>query len=251
MLHAHVSGNGPALVFLHGHCEDHRIWKGLVPVFDSSYQVVCPDLPGFGKSNSDSRSLDEWAHELFQLLDKLEITRFSLIGHSLGAYAGLAMLETQPQRFHSFTFLHSTCLADTEEKKTGRLRQIKLLEQYGTEPYVRQIIPGLFRPGYSGPSLEMALDIAREQTPQGLINALMAMHDRPDRCSLLKRTSVPVAVISGEQDGLLPLEKQAWMAELPSSGYFRVLEQSGHMGQYEEPEVVTRALMEFLKTLNH
>ncbi|MFM8912291.1 MAG: alpha/beta fold hydrolase, partial [Flammeovirgaceae bacterium] len=44
-------GVGPALLLLHGFCETHQIWNDLLPDLAKHFEVLTPDLPGFGKSD--------------------------------------------------------------------------------------------------------------------------------------------------------------------------------------------------------
>ncbi len=85
------SGDGPAVLFIHGLTGSSRHWSHLVDALDSDHRVLAPDLHGHGASAKPmgDYSLSAHAATLRDLLDRLGIDRVTLVGHSLGG--GIAM----------------------------------------------------------------------------------------------------------------------------------------------------------------
>jgi pimeloyl-ACP methyl ester carboxylesterase len=85
------SGDGPAVLFIHGLLGSHRNWMHLVDKIDDGHRVLAPDLFGHGASAKPmgDYSLGAHAATLRDLLDRLEVDRVTLVGHSLGG--GIAM----------------------------------------------------------------------------------------------------------------------------------------------------------------
>jgi pimeloyl-ACP methyl ester carboxylesterase len=82
-------GNGPIIVLLHGWGHDWQIWNNLIPFLSEKYQLLIPDLPAFGKSqtpkNSQSWNSKEYVLWLSEFLKKTaKNKKIILIGHSLG-----------------------------------------------------------------------------------------------------------------------------------------------------------------------
>ncbi len=48
----YTESDGPALIFLHGFCEDHTIWYDFMQPFLNQYKIIAADFPGFGHSQS-------------------------------------------------------------------------------------------------------------------------------------------------------------------------------------------------------
>lgn len=249
MLNFNDLGKGLALVLLHGFCEDLTIWKELANNLQEEFRVVCIDLPGFGKSKVLQDDLDFWAKACFEVLDKQEIQSFSLIGHSLGGYVALAMMEQAPTRIRQFVSFHSSPYSDSEERKANRLKQVAHIETYGVKTFTKQLIPSLFAPEYSGSGLELSLKLAEEQSPEGIISALKAMRLRPDRSELFKNFDSPILLLSGHHDVLLPIADQNLLAESSKNAKIHVLTESGHMGMLEEPTESFDVLRSFLKEM--
>lgn len=246
-MHIIKSGKGIPILFLHGFCEDHRVWGHLCAQLDSRFLCIRPDLPGFGKSKfASSPDLKEWAKELASSLDDEPV---HLIGHSMGGYLSLAFAELYPERVSSLSLFHSSCLADNEEKKEARSKQVKFVENYGVAKYVDQLIPGLFASNTGKSIIEKQLEQAREQSATGIQEALKAMREREDRSHILQDATFPVHILSGKHDSLLSLKQQATMVSLPNRVKWTVLNQSGHMGLLEEVDIASKEITEFIGNL--
>ncbi len=94
------SGDGPAVLFIHGILGSHRNWAHLVDRLDDHHRVVAPDLFGHGASAKPvgDYSLGAHAATLRDLLDRLEIDRVTLVGHSLGGGIAMQFLYLFPDR---------------------------------------------------------------------------------------------------------------------------------------------------------
>jgi pimeloyl-ACP methyl ester carboxylesterase len=203
--------HGYTIVFLHGYLESSVIWDSLAKELEEEYFVVCIDLPGHGKSYtiSDDPSLEKFGEAVISVLNSLEVKNFQLVGHSMGGYLALSMLENYPKRIQSLVLFHSHCFADSDEKKLNREREIELVLNGKKESLFNISIPRL----YSNDNLETfsvevekSLQIALTTSDMGVVSALKAMKGRPDRSEILAKAKVPVLLIGGRKDNLIPLE---------------------------------------------
>ena len=101
-----LSGKGPVLVWLHGFMEGKSIWKEQLEYFDRFTTNICIDLLGHGKTGSligeESHTMELQAKSVLSVLDQLQITIFSVVGHSMGGYIGLCLLDCCPERISHF-----------------------------------------------------------------------------------------------------------------------------------------------------
>ena len=90
-----------------------------------------------------------------------------------------------------------------------------------------------------------------EQTPvAGIIGALAAMRERPDSTPMLPALGdLPVLVVAGEQDQIIPLAEITRMRDAIPGAALRVIPKAGHLVTLEQPQQFTRALQDFLGTL--
>jgi pimeloyl-ACP methyl ester carboxylesterase len=95
-----VAGAGAPLVLLHGGGGNHAAWWQQVPHFAGRYQVITPDLPGFGLSTVKSGNYDTATHvtAVAAVLDDLGLDRAFLVSQSLGGYSGLKYAVDHPDR---------------------------------------------------------------------------------------------------------------------------------------------------------
>lgn len=100
------SGDGPVVVCLHSSTSSSKQWNTLTELLSHSYQVIAPDLYGYGDSpdwNIDQTlSLGDELDLLRPVLDEI-CGPFHLIGHSYGAAVALTLAHEQPKRIRSLT----------------------------------------------------------------------------------------------------------------------------------------------------
>jgi len=86
-----------------------------------------------------------------------------------------------------------------------------------------------------------------ETSPDGVVGALAAMRDRPDSTPDLSALDVPVLILHGAEDQLIPVaEAEAMAATLPSAKLV-VVPGAGHLPNLEQPEIFNDAVREFLE----
>ncbi|EMR02281.1 alpha/beta fold hydrolase [Cesiribacter andamanensis] len=246
------SHDGIPLVLLHGFCETHQVWAHYLSPLGKKYRVLCPDLPGFGKSSSlpAGFSLSDVADRLAGWLEQLGIGKAVLVGHSLGGYVALAMLERHPSLVAGIGLFNSTAYADSAEKKRSRTHVIDFVEKHGVETFATSFVPQLFhptnRPYLQGRIQQVVADAAT--TPEyTLIGYTRAMQQRPNRLRVLEAFSGPILYVIGEHDSAVPLEdsKQQLLQLADYQAY--ILEETGHMGMFEQEERCLEILEEFMQ----
>ena len=78
-------GSGPVIIFIHGWSESRSAFDQISKLLSSKYRCISIDLPGFGESEAIEKvTLNKVSKVIEKLIDKLEIKKYNLIGHSLG-----------------------------------------------------------------------------------------------------------------------------------------------------------------------
>ncbi len=109
-LHASIWPNAgmPSCILLHGFGHHSRIWDPLAKQLQTDYEVVALDFRGHGDSAWDSEcdySHDALQQDLHALISALKLTKFHLLGHSLGARIAMLYAASQPQQVSSLTIM--------------------------------------------------------------------------------------------------------------------------------------------------
>src|SRR5207344_47344 len=90
-------GSGPAIVLVHGFASSLYTWKDVLPALARDHDVLAIDLPGFGQSDCPpDLSSDEYPAVVLGLLDRLGLSRATLVGNSLGGSVVLAVAAERP-----------------------------------------------------------------------------------------------------------------------------------------------------------
>jgi len=228
-------GKGVPLVLLHGYPLDHSIWEPLVSLLENDFDLILPDLPGFGESQAlgtDSK-MSDYAADVAGLLDQLKIQKAALVGHSMGGYVALAFARLYPGRLLGLGLVSSQVLADTPENKAGRIRQADAILANGVRE-VAESMPGKLT---ARPELQAWLkELILYQAPEGLAQALHAMADRPDSTALITGMDLPLVLVHGSEDALIPVESARSAKAAAAGAYLSEIPQAGHMPMMEAPQ---------------
>ena len=248
MIHFFEKGSGQPLVLLHGFCESGKMWNYFAEKLSDNFRVICPDLPGFGDSpiSGDRITLEEVAVQLEEWMEENHIFDPIIIGHSLGGYVALALLELMGSRIKAVGLFHSTAFPDDEEKKGMRNRTITFLKKNGVEKFVTSFVPPLFpekRREELSAEIESAIEDAKRSSLDGLIAYAGAMRDRKDRLEILKNFARPKLLIAGTEDSAVKIE--ASRAQQDAFSHYVELQGVGHMGMVEEREKSLEVVRDF------
>ena len=234
-------GKGTPLVLLHGFPLDHHIWGETVPLLENKFNLIIPDLRGFGESTTIDTlyTMDEFASDIAGLLDHLEIPRTAIAGHSMGGYVALAFARLFPDRVTGLALVASQTLADPPDRKEGRYKSAVDVAANGIGNVVEAMTPKFT-------SDERLQNIARKvmenQDPAAYIGALKAMAERKDSTPLLAGMKYSVVVVHGKADVLIPVERGREVRDTLTHAHFVELENVGHMPMMEAKEETAEAL---------
>ncbi len=248
MIHFFEMGQGQPVVLIHGFCEISEMWRNFAEDLSSDFRVICPDLPGFGKSPiaSDHITLEEVAVQLEEWMKENKIFNPIVIGHSLGGYVGLALLELMGSKMKAVGLFHSTAFPDDQEKKEMRDRTVIFLMKNGVDKFVTTFVPQLFseeRRGELQTQINLATEQAKESSLEGLIALTRAMRDRKDRVEVLDHFSGLKLLIAGTLDSAVKIEASRAQKDV-FTDYFE-LEETGHMGMVERGEETLEIVRNF------
>jgi len=236
-------GSGQDLLLLHGAGDQAGAWSGVVPDLVARYHVLAPDLPGHGASSPLAGPLT-----IGMMLSAVESvlnprppgSGTIIVGHSLGAW--VAMLVA-----HSHQELTARLILIDGGALRGEREDLSLMP--GSRNEARRLVAALRDPG-SPPIPDFVLDDVMREARSGAIGRLAASAQDMNRYLLDGRLSeihVPVDMLWGGSDQLMPAGYAKKMeAQLPAAR-LRVLPKCGHVPMRECPESFRRALDEVLR----
>ncbi|OAN75207.1 alpha/beta hydrolase [Jannaschia sp. EhC01] len=101
-LSVHRAGRGEPLVLLHGFPQNHRCWEKIAPRLAERFDVIVPDLRGYGDSDApegvEAYAKREMALDIVGVLDALGLKRAHVLGHDRGARVTYRLALDHPDR---------------------------------------------------------------------------------------------------------------------------------------------------------
>lgn len=229
------------IVLIHGFCESSTLWKSLSKELSNDFRILCPDLPGFGKSplSKSDFSLEQIGDQIVSWLKSLGIEQCIVIGHSLGGYISLEVLRKYPDFFKAIGLINSSAFEDSIDKKENRNKLIEFIGNNGVDSFIKTFVPSLFYPktvNLHSKIIELISDEGKSIKSESVIKYAAAMRDRRDSMDLLKKYKKRILLISGEFDQNVPLETSKRMAQILDQKNAHIIPESGHMSIFEESE---------------
>ncbi len=247
----------PTVVLLHAFPLDKRLWDGVVDaVADADWDVVVPDLRGFGESRygedgpDDEPDLGLVAHDVLAVLDRVGVQSAAVVGLSMGGYVAMELLRRAPRRVAALGLLDTKATADAVEARENRLRVAEqVLAAGSTEVLARAMVPALLGATTLATRPEVVEQVrgwVEQADPAGVAWAQRAMAARPDSLDDLRAYRGPALVLWGAEDTVSPRPEQDLMLAALRDGRAVEVRDAGHLTAVEDPGAVVEALVRFL-----
>ncbi|MCH8958734.1 MAG: alpha/beta fold hydrolase [Proteobacteria bacterium] len=248
LLHYEINGDGEPLLLLHGLGSSALDWQAQVPVFSSAYQVITPDLVGFGRSDklTQPHSIVEYANDMFKLLDDLGIDRCHVLGYSMGGAVAFQMGTAMPRRVRSLIILNSlpSFVLDTVAKRLEYYLRLLIVRLFGMKPLARLVTKRLLpQEKHRVVAGKMAGRYARNDR-KSYVEALKALvgWSIVDRLGVLV---MPVLMISADQDYTPVEEKRKYLEHMPNAR-LEVIGDSRHATPVDQAAALNKIVLDFL-----
>lgn len=234
------------LVLLHGFLESSTMWDHIqIPV---GYPIIKIDLPGHGKSNDPNlicESIEEMAKSVIKVMDKLELTAYDIIGHSMGGYVALEMKRLD-DRLNKVMLLNSNFWADSPQKVADRIRVAEIV-QTNKSHFIYEVIPNLFlNPEKFDVDVKGLIAEALEMSPDSIAKASIAMSGRMDYTNLVRENDQDFTIIQGKEDPIVSLTQMQDLLKGSDANYIE-LQDVGHMAHFEAREELNNLIRDFIK----
>lgn len=229
-------GAGPCLLLIHGNPGDSHAFRPLTAQFGEKFRIVAPDLPGFGRSTRqlDDYSIRAQAERVAALLDQLNLQHCHVAGHSLGGGVAIHLAALRPNQVRSLTLISSVGVQETELTGDYEINHALHGVQLAAITAALRLTPHFGVLGESGFSYGYARSFYdSDQRPLG---------------SLLRGLRMPVFIVHGRGDGMVPVETALAAHRLAPRSRLLLLE-SDHFFLFRRPEVLADALREFLTSV--
>jgi pimeloyl-ACP methyl ester carboxylesterase len=265
--------DAPCILLVHGLSLSQEIWAAQRAALSRSWRVVSIDLRGHGDS-ADASTGDYSARalgaDITTALDELGGDRCIVVGHSMGGMAALAGLADRPElvgaQVAGIVLMNTAASAVLSGLGGGSAAAgIAFVRERARSSLIgRMIYGGLDAEGRPRGN-DLATLVTRllgvgAHTPPGAVELVrrLVLASRPhvagqlwrtvgtiDLLAVVRALSVPVLVVAGERDRVLPTHHSRRLVELLLDAELLTLPDVGHVAMLERPELVTAALDRF------
>lgn len=239
-------GDGPPLVLIHAAAGTSACWVHQVPAFTAAgYRLVTYDLRGFGKSTARPGHETEGsiAQDLHALASALNLPPFFLLGTAYGGFGALEFACDHSDLLRGLVL--STSFGGLTDPEYTALRAVYVPSDLASRPTVEKELGATYRK--SNPEgvkrfLEME---AASYRGDGARQPL----GRPLTLDRVSRITLPVLVISADEDVYAPPPVIGAIADHIPGARFEIVTGAGHSAYWEQPEAWNALVLDFIRPL--
>ncbi|MBM1174195.1 alpha/beta fold hydrolase [Microvirga arabica] len=239
--------NGPAVLMLHGYSDSWFSYSRILPLLPKDWHVIVPDQRGHGESDRPDGSYApaDFAGDALRLLDRLDIERAVVVGHSMGSFVARSIAARHAERVEHLVLVGSAVTAQNEVTQ-DLMREVEALADPVGEDFVRAFqasticrpVPAEFFERIVAESLKL---------PARIWKAALSGLLRADPAADLARIRCPVLILGGERDSVFSQAEQQQLASRLPGAKLKLSPDLGHDPHWEAPEDFVFDLLDFLR----
>lgn len=265
-VHYKMHGSGePVMILLHGFASSTYSWEDVMPTLAEHGTVIAYDRPAFGLTERPMPG--EWTGEspysnpsqvkmLIGLMDALEVEKAVLIGHSAGAAIAMQAVLEYPDRVSGLVLVDPAVSAKSGIpgwiKPLINTPQMERIGPYFTRSLNSKQGDAFLDAAWYDPSKFTTEDMAAYRKPFQLADWDLALWEFTKASRGIEvegryqEFDLPVIVISGENDRIVPPEESKRLSEALPDAEYQAMAKCGHVPQEECPEEFLPPVLEFL-----
>ncbi len=240
------------VVLLHGYGASMEVWDDFAGQLGKTHKVITLDLPGSGFSTYNSGEeipMQYMAQVTAELLEKLEVKKYHLAGHSMGGAVAVALAEIAPAAaIETLTLFHSLPVGSSIKGRSSTLREMNLIEA-GKKEMLTTINPNK---GFAEVNARRCADAIEEKIEQfmltddeALVATLKGLLNCPDRTAVLQQCSFAVLFVFGDSDPYIPTEAVEMIEEKLPDAKIEVIANCAHHAFIEQRDQAIEILRDF------
>lgn len=242
------SGKGFPLVLVHGFLGSNVMWGPQIDFFKNKYRVLTPSLPGFGKSKyiDSCDSIECMAKAILDSLDKKEVGKFNLLGHSMGGMVVQEMVKLAGDKIQKLILYGTGPIGSMPGRFETIEESRKRLKESGLHNTANRIAKTWFVNGDKAKYFYICSKAGKETSLKAADNALLAMKNWSglDDLKYIKNETL---IIWGDKDKAYNFNQVETLKNNISDSLLKVIKDCSHNVHLENPERFNSCVEEFLK----
>jgi len=239
-----IAGRGPAILILHGWGGSSDSWVEIQKILSrKGYQVVCPDLPGFGKSITPPLpwGVRDYLDFVLAFVKKFNLENFVLLGHSFGGRISVKFAIEYPEKIKSLILCAS---AGVKPRPGAKTMIIFWLSKMGNAVFSPQIMKR-----FRDSARNLFYIFLRHKDyvkANGTMKETIKKVLEEDLLPELAKIKLKTLLIWGENDRMVPLKYAFVFREKIENSKIEILPHIGHSPHLEVPEKTSEIILRFL-----
>ena len=246
-----VQGEGEPMMLIHGYPLNSGLFRDNVPALvEAGYQVVTPDLRGFGQSEAPdgSATIQVYAEDMLAVMDELGIDQTIALGMSMGGWTLFEMYAQAPERFSGLVF-NDTAAVPASIAGAALWRGIG---QQAEETGIDSVIPFLIKDMFTGQTrtentelVDYLSGLMGEASVNGFLGGGEALAVREDNTDVYAQITVPTLIIFGIEDTLTPVALANAMNEAIVNSTLEIIDGASHASIIERSDAANQAILDW------
>ncbi|WNS78027.1 alpha/beta fold hydrolase [Domibacillus sp. DTU_2020_1001157_1_SI_ALB_TIR_016] len=244
-------GQGEPLILIHGVGLDHSMWEKQVEALSSQFRVIVYDMVGHGGSEHPPApySISQFAKQLSDLMEHLNIKKSHIVGFSMGGMTAQAFALAYPEKVKTLTIM-SAVANRTNVQRAAILSRVQELKAKGPSATIEPAIQRWFSKAFQEQNQRIVQQIRQRlqhNNPESYLAAytLFATADE-ELWTNFHEINVPVFIITGEEDVGSNPQMSEQMHEKLSQSKLTIVPGMKHMLPVEGAALVNEALSSFI-----
>jgi pimeloyl-ACP methyl ester carboxylesterase len=235
-----IIGEGKPFLILHGWSSKSDRWNKVAEILaERHYQVIIPDLPGFGKSDEPKNSwnLDNYVEFVEKFVKVVGLEKFILAGHSFSGAICIKYAIKNPNNIEELFVLAPACIRrDNFRKKFFRIIS-KLFRVYSFIPGYR-----LFRKAF----YKFIIRKSDYQYTDGIMKETYLKIINEDLSGILNKVKTRTIIIWGDKDDIVPIKQGKEINMKISGSKLVVIPGADHKLEIKTPEALASGILEHI-----
>jgi pimeloyl-ACP methyl ester carboxylesterase len=237
-----IAGKGKPVIILHGWGASSFSWMRIIDeMAPKGFQLIIPDLPGFGKTNAPDSvwGVLDYANFIADFIKEIEVKDFTIIGHSFGGSIASKLLG---EKHIGKKVIFCDAAIIREERLSFRQKISKNASRLGK----KIISKDSFAYKFFEKLTYLVSGTYDYYSANPLMKEVFKKVVSEDLTYLLEKINVPCLIIWGENDKVTPTEDAYLINKKIKNSKLKIIKDAGHNPHNTHSEEVAKAIVDFL-----
>lgn len=234
-----------AVVFIHGWCCDHTVWRAQAAALNGKARMLFVDLPGYGKSDKPKMdyTMDVFAKGIDAVLKDAGVEHAVLAGHSMGTPVARQFYRLYPGKTKALILVDGSLRPFTKDPAEAE-KFASMFKEETFKDTAPKFLAAMLPPNTPPALRERVEELVANTNPQVAISSMRGMFDQ----KLWKEDPIKVPVLAlMAKSPFWTDEYKEFVKKLVPDLDYREFDGVGHFLFMEKPKEINEALADFLK----